>query len=1005
MARLKRIKWKKIIECSIIITLLIIIFFYFSQQNKKRIFEQNAGYLQDNTVKTAQKLDALLSDALDNIKLMSYLYGNNLTDSHLTNLDLAKLQNHSEFDYIRYTDKQGINMAADGRTSLASDREYFIKGMCGLTGMSVTAHSRITNETQINFYTPLWFKGEIIGVLRGIYCADNRMKELLHNSFFGEKASTFLCLPDGKVIAGDYKEVKTDNLIDYMVKEKTINQREAEKIAQAFANGKPSGFTYHTHEGTGYGYMVRLRNIDWFLVQIFPVKVTKNMYEQANKAGVVLECSLIALFLLYILSLLVKNHRQNKKLLTENKDNKLLVLHERLRNNQYRKAIISGAIVIYEVNLSQDCLEEVVGYSENGEEKSLSSFMGIKIPCCFSDFIFHCAKEMSEEDRKLFIKSNNVEYLLSCFNQGKLEMQIDYDELNSVHGYRNMRKKYIFTQDPATEDIYVMIVTKDISDEVQQKRMREMKLQSQMEIIQALGREYSVIYLFNLRNDVLNLVSVNDRCHSFIKLAENNDGYVEIFSVYAEAEIYAEDRKAFLEAIKLNHVMGSLMNSSTYDVNYRRNVNGVLKYDQLRFMLLKLKNSFNIVFAFRSIDEMVREEIEQQNILAEALKKAKSAEKAKSIFLFNMSHDIRTPMNAIIGFNYLAQQNIDDKEKVLDALRKTEISSNHLLNLINDVLDMARIESGKMELNEQVIDVAAHIAATDEMFRNDMEAKGISFIVDNQTKTEFIMADSMRLKQVAANLLSNAMKFTKAGGTVIYRIEELGSHDDGTVDFAIYVRDNGIGMSRDFQEKIFSAFERERTSTISGIPGTGLGLAISQSIASLMGGSITCSSEPDLGSEFVFTFRAKAAVQSLDSDGAEETAADIEFDFSGKRALLAEDNELNREIATEILVSYGFEVEAADDGLTAVEMVKCSEAGYYDLILMDIQMPHMDGYEATRAIRSLEDKALADIPIIAMTANAFEEDKKKALDSGMNAHIAKPFDVKNLFTVIKKILG
>lgn len=1005
MKYLERTKWEKIIDWSVLLVFVLIIFWTFSQQNKKRIFEQNSCYLQDNTVEIARNIDVLLTDALNNIKVIAYLYGKNLSNSSVSYLDLAKLQNHSYFDHIRYTDSQGLTITADGKTFSASDREHFINGMKGTTGISITERSVLTSETLINFYTPLWFDGEIIGVLRGIYCADNKMKELLNTCFWGERVDAFLCLPDGKMIVGNYKNQYSDNLLKCMIKQKNIDAKEAEKITDAFATGRSIGFTYQTAEGTSYGYMVKLKNIDCFLVQIFPVQITQNMYEQANRTGVIMECSLIVLFLFYIIFGLIKNYKYKQNLLNENMDNKRLMLHEKLRNDQYRKVITSGASMIYEINLSQNCLEAIITYDEKGRIIALDNFMGFNIPCCFSDFIFKSSLSMSDKERKQFIKNNNVDYLISCFNQGKMKIQLDYDELNYMYGYRNMRKNYFFTQDDETKDIYVMIITKDISDEIKQKNVQEMKLQSQMEIIRALGREYSLIYLFNLKNDVLKLVLSSDKHQSFIRIAENNDSYIEIFSAYAKAEVCSEDRDGFLEAVKLNNVIDSLRDNEAYEVNYRLEVGGRIYYNQLRFIQIKQKNDFNIAFAFRSIDEIIKKELEQKRILSEALKKAKSAEKAKSIFLFNMSHDIRTPMNAIIGFNSLAQKNIDNKAKVLDALKKVEFSSHHLLDLINDVLDMARIESGKIELNEQVIDVDTHFAVTVEMFSNEMKAKGLDFVADNQTKTKFILADGMRLKQVASNLLSNAIKFTKAGGKVIYRVLERGSHEDGTVDFEIHVQDNGIGMSWEFQKNIFSVFERERSSTVSGIPGTGLGLAISQSIAYLMGGSLTCSSELDKGSEFVFAFRVKAVNRSLDSECAKEIAAETEFNFRGKKVLLAEDNELNREIATEILSSYGFEVVAVDDGLTAVEMIKDSDAGYYDLVLMDIQMPHMDGYEATKAIRALEDETLSAIPIIAMTANAFEEDRKKALASGMNAHIAKPFEIKNLCTILKNFLG
>lgn len=535
------------------------------------------------------------------------------------------------------------------------------------------------------------------------------------------------------------------------------------------------------------------------------------------------------------------------------------------------------------------------------------------------------------------------------------------------------------------------------------KTQQEKKIQNQTEIIKALGREYSTIYLIDLENENMNLVATNGKYRSLLNNPGKNCDYHETISSYADEAVVPEDRSNFLHATKLSKVREKLQKEPMYDFNYRRNTNNVIDYAQIRFIWLESEYTPQTILAIRSVDEIVKKEIMQQQELAKALEKAKSAEKSKSMFLFNMSHDIRTPMNAIIGFNYLAQKYIDNKEKALDELRKAELSSNHLLSLINEVLDMAQIESGKMELNEQIMDINEHIATTEEMFRNEMEKKSLTFIVNNNIKTRHIIADSVRLKQIVTNLLSNSMKFTKPGGKVVYTISEKPSEKEGSIVIEIRIADTGIGMSEEFQKKIFSAFERERTSTDSGVPGTGLGLAIARSITSLMDGTLTCSSELGKGTEFVFTVCVKAA--NAFSERLAIAPADAEIlDYTGRRVLLVEDNELNCEIAEEILQEYGFTVETAEDGFVALEMVRNSSEGYYDLIFMDIQMPHMDGYTATREIRLLPNEKLANIPIIAMTANAFAEDKKKAFEAGMNEHISKPIDMKELRKVFKNFL-
>ena len=391
--------------------------------------------------------------------------------------------------------------------------------------------------------------------------------------------------------------------------------------------------------------------------------------------------------------------------------------------------------------------------------------------------------------------------------------------------------------------------------------------------------------------------------------------------------------------------------------------------------------------------------------LSEAVRAAETANRAKSTFLSNMSHDIRTPMNAIIGFTTLAVSYIDDQKRVRDYLDKILSSSNHLLSLINDILDMSRIESGKIHLEETEVNLSDVLHDLKTIISGQIHAKQLDLYMDVMDVTdEDVYCDKTRLNQVLLNLLSNAVKFTPAGGTVSVRLKQFPGTVKGSEMYEIRVKDNGIGMSPEFVKKIFSPFERERTSTVSRTQGTGLGMAITKNIVDMMGGTIDVQTEQGKGTEFIvcLPFRIQSEKHHTEKIAEDTILPAAGSDFRGKRILLVEDNELNSEIAVELLNAYGFVVDTAENGAEAVEKVKNSTPGNYDLVLMDVQMPVMNGYEATKQIRALNDPALAGITILAMTANAFNEDRKKALECGMNGFLSKPIVIEELIGTLQK---
>ena len=395
-----------------------------------------------------------------------------------------------------------------------------------------------------------------------------------------------------------------------------------------------------------------------------------------------------------------------------------------------------------------------------------------------------------------------------------------------------------------------------------------------------------------------------------------------------------------------------------------------------------------------------REQIHETE-LERAVHEAKCANEAKTRFLFNMSHDIRTPMNAIIGFADLLEKHIDEKERVRDYIGKIKSSSEFLLSLINYVLETARIESGKMSLKKEVCCASRLIESLTDVFEPEVCKKGLTYSYTKDIEHEYVMGDDTKVREIFINIIGNSLKYTPAGGKITIDIREIPFDRENYIAYKIVVEDTGIGMSEDYLPHIFEEFSREHTSTESKVVGTGLGLPIVKALIDLMGGTIEIESEVGKGTKTTVMIPFEIATQEQILEEQQKAKEFVPEDIKGKRILVAEDNELNAEITLTVLKEKGLLVERAANGKECVEMLKEKPADYYDMILMDIQMPEMDGYQATEMIRNLGDSRAA-VPIVAMTANAFEEDRQKALDADMNAHVSKPVDMNVLFRVMAK---
>ncbi len=512
-----------------------------------------------------------------------------------------------------------------------------------------------------------------------------------------------------------------------------------------------------------------------------------------------------------------------------------------------------------------------------------------------------------------------------------------------------------------------------------------------------------------LLNERFVLIDVEEESYEFLYTMQENEHvlksgpYTEFITYLLDVVAKNSDKERLAEFLPLASLTKNLTsNSYNLSIPVELNVHDSERWDLLSFIVIekKRKRIKKILLSRRDITETQTKSVEQQRLLTDALNQAEKANKAKSTFLFNMSHDIRTPMNAIIGFTTMAKKHIMKPDLANEYLDKVDMSSRHMLNIVNDILDMARIDSGKVELESVPINIYKECYATDALFRSAMEEKQINFSVKIDIQDNMVLGDAMRIKQIVVNLVSNAMKYTKPGGKVELHYLQTDHTEDEFAHFSISIKDTGIGMSEEYQHHLFEAFERERNATVSGIEGTGLGLAISKQLADLMGGTLTCKSKQGEGTEFIFKFRLRIAGYTAKNV---KDMCDISV-FRGKRILLVEDNDLNREIAVDMLQELGFLVEEATDGSIAVEKVQKAASDYYQIILMDIQMPYMDGYYATHTIRMIPDEKKSNIPIIAMTANAFDEDRQKALSAGMNAHLSKPINEKQIIETLRQFI-
>ncbi len=964
-----------------LIVFIVAALLIFMRINSDRVLAQNASYVSDAAELSANRVSNTFQAAQGNIINLANLYGSMFDNYELDGDMLEELSTNSTFDYIRFIDDKGNITASDGTLVNISERDYFVDGMNGNSGLSYVSDSYNKGNSYFVFYAPVRSDGKISGLMVGLYTMEN-MERRLSTSFFDTEATTYLCDIDGDVLAysGSAEWLEDSNhsrnIFDYYSSSERVSNEIVDDIRQAFKENRSYPYTFNGTSGLSTAYAANVTYNEWMLIQLFPSSVTVVMTEISQRAGIILVTCVIVIFAIYIVFLLLQKYRQTKRL---------------MREKNQAEDIVKSVTELFVRFLVVDLENDKYAYFEKSDGMPQSSGT-------YSELIdYMCDKFVDEDPNERMCENISIENI-----QKHLTGDVDY-----------------------------------------------------------LQYEYHII-----------------RGH---------------------------DRWESASIIPL------------------RRKNGVV---------------VSILYAVQDVSELKAKERQSREALKSAFESAEAANRAKSEFLSRMSHDIRTPMNAIMGMTTVAAMHIDDKERLIDCLNKITISSRHLLALINDVLDMSKIESGNLTLTEEPFSLSEMTDSLLTIIHPQIKAKNQSLNMSiSKIEHEDVIGDTLRLRQVFVNLMGNAVKFTPEGGTISLEIRELESKAKGMGYYEFVFTDTGIGIEESFIDSIFEPFARSHTSESQKIEGTGLGMPIARNIVRLMNGDITVKSKVGQGSEFtvrvylkiqdvditdthdledllvlvadddkyaventctildsigmkatgvtcgtdavkaaaeyhqrnndffaiildwkmpdksgveaareirtivgedvpiiilsaydwseieqearsagvnafiakpLFRSRLIYVLKSLVDEPPKDKTSEIDLfrenNYNGKRVLLVEDNELNREIAKELLEAIGVEVETAEDGQKAVEAVTRKPEHYYDLIFMDIQMPRMNGYQAAEAIRGYDRPDLKEIPIVAMSADAFSDDIQHAHNSGMNDHVAKPVEISKLSEALKKWL-
>lgn len=977
---------RTIVAAVVLAIVIVLATFAYMHENRERIVNQNIEYTQDAAARTSNSLNSLFDNGLSAIKGVAEAYGATLTSPDVQfseedeRYDLMKAG--TPFDHLEFTGANGVAYTVEGYEVDASDRDYFRLGMAGETGVSFVSESRVDGARTLMFYSPVRYGEEIVGVMTGIVTEEIVVKQM-EVTLFDWAANSYLCMPDGTVAFSTDDSLLDVTIAEYYRDSGAISAADYEIFLREFLTPTPYSLAYKDAAGTGTACVIALDN-GWALLQTLSSEATEGMIASANAAGLRYCLFAVVACIIFVAVVILTDRNERKRLVRERRE---------------------------------------MGYIVSGISQSYSRFVLI-------DFI-----------------NDTYRYLAGTVPPpNTIPSEGNYEQLA---GY---------------------LVDKTLGDK---RRAEVAQLVRKENLLQSLTPEAPLMQ-YEVHTD-------------------RSDGHGQIWE------------HASLVCLERNEAGEPTL----------------------------------IIMMSQDITTIKQEELRRQELLRDALDVAERANRAKSDFLSNMSHDIRTPMNGIVGMTAIASMHLDDPERLRDCLTKITTSSRHLLSLINEVLDMSKIESGKLTLTEEAVALPDLVDNLLDITLPQAHAKRLSLEVNaGGVQHERVIGDPVRLQQVFLNILGNAVKFTPEGGTVEFSLEERPSRHRGMGYYVFTFRDTGVGMSPEFVQRVFEPFSRANDTRITQTEGTGLGMSIARNIVTMMNGDIDVKSEEGKGTTFTVTLPLKlqagdeedvtvlqglsvlvadddqvacesacgiltdigmksdwvlsgeAAVARVEEnmDGAdaysavildwlmpgldgvetarrisrlvgsevpiiilsaydwspveqearaagvdafiakplfrsrlvytlknviaptaevEETEVDLlrAANFAGKRVLLVEDNFISAEIGREILLSTGIEVECAGDGEEALAVVRDNAPGHFDLVFMDVQMPRMNGYEATRAIRALGRDDTATLPIVALTADAFADDIKRAHEAGMDDHMSKPLEIGVLLSILTRWIG